>query len=613
MELMRRLAHLKSSRKWVTVRLLPKVNLRLTAALATLVVLTGALPVAIIVATGKVVGSIPTALGQGLDTKAGHRALWALASLGFGFVALQAASAARAAAGSVLGWQLNRRLEQRVMTVVATPAGIGHLEDPAALERIAAARDVVFAGYRPCDAVPAMAARASSWVQATGAAAVLATYRWWLATLVLGAWAWRARVAKRWHARGMTTIGVNAPALRRGEYLRDLVVTPSAAKEVRVFGLTGWLTGRYRVGSTALLESAAAERRQARTPGLASTLVTIGATAVAYLLVGLSAARRDIGLDGLALYATAIAGIQVIVHVGLDNIMLEFGTVPVPAALDLADGIDARTVGGDGVGESPPVDAPQRDVRFEDVCFRYPGADHEALTHLDLTLPASRSVAIVGANGAGKTTLVKLLCRFYEPDAGVITVDGQPLRAFDAGAWQRQVAAVFQDFVRYPVTARDNIGFGAPGQATDHAALEDAARRAGAFETLASLPQGLETSLAPGHVDGTDLSGGQWQRVVLARALFAAACGARVLVLDEPAANLDARGEAELYERFLDITRGVTTVVISHRFSTARQADLIYVLDQGRVVEQGGHEELMAADGLYASMFKVQADRLLGP
>jgi len=603
-----RLAHLRTSPKWITLRLLPSVNGRLTAALGMLVALTAILPVGVMLSTGEVVGSIPRAIGEGLDSVAGQQALAGLGALGLCFLALQAASAARAALGAALGWQLNRSLEQRIMAAVARPAGVGHLEDPATLDQIGAARDVVFGGYRPCDAVPAMATRTSAWLQATAAAVVLATYRWWLALLVFAAWAWRAQVAKHQHAQSVTTIGVKAPAVRRSEYLRDLALTPPAAKEVRVFGLTDWLVDRFRAEMSTVLERAASERERRKGLWWATMLVTTAVTLLAYAIVGVSAAQGDLGLHGLALYATAIAGIQPIVHLGVDNFLVEFGTLPVIAVAALEAAMESSAA----PGAPPPADAPRDAVRFEDVTFRYPGATQNALRHLDLSLPSGRSVAIVGANGAGKTTLVKLLCRFYEPDAGRITVDGQDLSAFDPGAWQRHVAAVFQDFVRYPVSARDNIAFGAVAHVADAAKVEAAARRAGVVDTLASLPHGLETVLAAHRTDGVDLSGGQWQRVVLARALFAASAGARVLVLDEPAANLDARGEAELYERFLDITRGVTTVVISHRFSTVRRADIIYVLEHGRVIEEGSHDELMQAGGRYARMFRIQAARLTG-
>jgi ATP-binding cassette, subfamily B, bacterial len=223
--------------------------------------------------------------------------------------------------------------------------------------------------------------------------------------------------------------------------------------------------------------------------------------------------------------------------------------------------------------------------------------------------PAGRSLAVVGANGAGKTTLVKLLCGLYEPTAGRIEVDGQDLAEIDPMAWQERLAAIFQDFSRYALTARENVTLGAP---LDDAALQRAATRAGALPVIDRLPNGWETVLSRQFTGGDDLSGGQWQRVALVRALYAVERGARVLVLDEPAANLDVRAEAELYDRFLDLTAGLTTIVISHRFSTVRRADRIVVLDGGRIAESGSHDELLALGGRYAHMFRLQADRFAG-
>ena len=232
---------------------------------------------------------------------------------------------------------------------------------------------------------------------------------------------------------------------------------------------------------------------------------------------------------------------------------------------------------------------------------------------LDLELTAGQSLALVGANGAGKTTLVTLLARLREPTAGRITVDGTDLRDLDARAWQRQVAVVNQDFGRYPLSARENIAFRdltADGLADlDEDALERAAAQAGALEFIRALPHGWDTVCAPGYHDGTDLSGGQWQRIALARALYAAARGARVLVLDEPTAQLDIRAEAAFYNRFLELTSGLTTMLISHRFATVRRAERIAVLDQGRITELGSHDELVAAAGSYAEMFAMQAAR----
>ena len=222
------------------------------------------------------------------------------------------------------------------------------------------------------------------------------------------------------------------------------------------------------------------------------------------------------------------------------------------------------------------------------------------LDGLDLTIPAGRSLAVVGLNGAGKTTLVKLLCRLYDPTSGTIEVDGVDIRRLDLDSWRSRVTAVFQDFVRYELSLRDNV---APRGAPDEV-IESALSAAGAAG-LADPDQ----VLARGYDGGTDLSGGQWQRIALARALCAVRQGAGVVILDEPTAQLDVRGEAEIFDRILTETRGCTTIIISHRFSTVRHADRICVLESGRVVELGTHEDLMAAGGRYREMFDLQASR----
>ena len=232
-----------------------------------------------------------------------------------------------------------------------------------------------------------------------------------------------------------------------------------------------------------------------------------------------------------------------------------------------------------------------------------------ALQEVSLSVDRGETVCIIGANGAGKTTLVKLLCRLYEPTAGRLTVDGSDLAGVDHAAWRGRVAAIFQDFARYQLSARENVAMGAPHLAGDTERLREAARRAGALGVIEGLPRGWETVLSRAYTGGVDLSGGEWQRIALARALFAVEGGARILILDEPTAHLDVRAEAEIYDRFLELTAGLTTVVISHRFSTVRRANRIVVLEEGRVVEQGTHDQLVAAHGQYARLFRLQAER----
>jgi ABC-type multidrug transport system fused ATPase/permease subunit len=242
---------------------------------------------------------------------------------------------------------------------------------------------------------------------------------------------------------------------------------------------------------------------------------------------------------------------------------------------------------------------PARAIRFRNLTFAYPGGK-PVLQELDLVIPAGASLAIVGQNGAGKTTLAKLLCRLYDPQAGAIEIDGIDVRQLDLASWRSRLTAVFQDFIRFDLPLRDNVApAGAPA-----AAVQAALQSAGAADLAP-----LDTVLARGYEGGTDLSGGQWQRIALARALCAVHVGKSVVLLDEPTAQLDVRGEAEIFDRVLTASRHCTTILISHRFSTVRHADRICVLEHGKVIELGTHDELMAKGGRYRTMFDLQAQR----
>jgi ATP-binding cassette subfamily B protein len=243
------------------------------------------------------------------------------------------------------------------------------------------------------------------------------------------------------------------------------------------------------------------------------------------------------------------------------------------------------------------------------VSFSYPGSERLVLDGLDLELPVGRCTAIVGVNGAGKTTLVKLLTRLHDPTAGRITADGIAIDDFDVRAWRRQVSVIFQDFVRYELTAADNIALGAAYAPRDETAVRRAAERAGALGAFSEHPQGLATMLGRGYEGGVDLSGGQWQRLAIARSLYALSAGAKLLVLDEPTSALDVRAEAAFFDSFVELTRGVTSILISHRFSSVRRADNIVVIEGGRVIEQGDHDELLAAGRTYSRLFNLQAER----
>jgi ABC-type multidrug transport system fused ATPase/permease subunit len=365
-----------------------------------------------------------------------------------------------------------------------------------------------------------------------------------------------------------------------------------------MFGLAGWTVERFIARRNRLFElQYRATRLREKSVVWCVIIVSVGNAAV-FGALGISANAGDVPLDRLVVYAQVALGVSLIAFGGL-NWALDGASAPVAAVARLGPAM--APLGSLALGHEPAADLGRQEIAFRDVSFGYPGNEHAVLAGLDLTVPAGTSLAIVGQNGAGKTTLAKLLCRLYDPTAGSIMVDGVDLRDIEVAGWRNRVAAVFQDFVRFELSMRENVD--PAGEASDddiRAALADAG--------AAQLTE-LDTPLAKGYAGGTDLSGGQWQRVALARALCAVRRGAGLVLLDEPTAQLDVRGEAEVFDKVLQATRRVTTILISHRFSTVRHADRICVLEHGRVIELGNHEELMARGGRYQTMFELQAKR----
>jgi ATP-binding cassette subfamily B protein len=475
---------------------------------------------------------------------------------------------------------------------------MGHLEDPALAGDLTAARDFDLGMTGPPLSI-AMDFIADGLVALVGglaAAVVLAGFAWWAPLLLGGAWLathWLLRESSVWRDRATEEV---RSAQRDADYTYRLAVDPPAAKELRLFGLADWTVERFTAHRRRLHELQYRATRLRERPLVWSVALVVAANLVVFWALADAAATGRLDLDRVVVFAQVAIGTSAIAFGGL-NWALDGAAAPVAASLRVTPAMAAAGALHPG---SRPADAmPVSGIRFRGLRFAYPGGS-PVLDGLDLDIPAGTSLAIVGQNGAGKTTLAKLLCRLYDPQAGAVEVDGVDLRELDLDRWRARLAAVFQDFIRFELPLRDNVAPTGADDDTIHAALT-----AAGAGTLAAL----DTVLARGYRGGIDLSGGQWQRVALARALCAVRLGAGVVILDEPTAQLDVRGEAEIFERLLAATRHCTTILISHRFSTVRHADRICVLEGGRVVELGSHAELMALGGRYRTMFDLQASR----
>ncbi len=588
------------------VRLHPAAGRLLTVSLAALVVVSPLFSLTLTVAGGQLVGAVPDAVADGLDSADGRRLVVILGVLGVAFIASYAAAGTRDVLAWVAGRRVDRHLKGRILDATLVPPGVAHLEDPEILDKVAITR-AVDTGMTPGVAFAGGVGVAVNRLAVLPSIGLLGAFRWWLPVLVGAALVWMRKVMRRHILTSVSARMSESGNLRRASYFVDLALRPAAAKETRVFGLGPWVADRYRSSYLAAMAVVWRDRAAGQRRLVAPLLTVLAATTAGYLVIVRGAVGGEVDLAGLTILMTAMGGLRGILALGNEDVMLEQGVAILPTFAEVEALMAARREAI--AGDLPAVGLPRRSVRFEGVCFRYPGSERDVYAGLDLEIRAGQSLAVVGVNGAGKTTLVKLLARLHDPTEGRITVDGAPLDAIDPDAWQRRVAAIFQDFTRYELTARDNVAFGSLALAGDHEALRQAAEQAGALSIIEALPDGWDTPLSRRFTDGVDLSGGQWQRVALARALLAVRGGAGILVLDEPTANLDVRAEAELYDRFLELTRGVTTIVISHRFSTVRRADRIVVLDGGRVTEDGTHDDLMALGGTYARMFDLQAAR----
>jgi ATP-binding cassette subfamily B protein len=579
---------LRQRKEWTFFGVLPKADRMLAVAWWAVLVIRGVLPALFAIAMGVLISAV----------QRGDSLVNPLALVGTAFVLLQILAPIQTAISSNLGDRTAAWLYDRLTWACVRPPGIGHLEDPSLTNDLTVARDfdTGMTGPPLSISLDFIAGGLVEMVGGVTSVLVLAAYSWWAPLLLGGAWLathWLLRESGVWRDRNTEEV---RSAQRDADYAYRLAVDAPASKELRLFGLADWTIARFVSRRTRLHDLQYHATRLRERPVAWSMLIVTVANVAVFWALGRDVMSGRIDLGQVVMFAQCAIGASMIAFGGL-NWALDGAAAPVTAVLKLQSAM--APAGALRSGDRDAAGSPSREVRFRNVTFAYPGGAL-VLDNFDLTIPAGSSLAIVGQNGAGKTTLAKLLCRLYDPQSGAIEIDGIDVRQFDLASWRSRLTAVFQDFTRFELPLRDNI---APAGAPD-AEIRAAIEAAGAAR-LAKL----DTVLARGYAGGTDLSGGQWQRVALARALCAVYLGAGLVLLDEPTAQLDVRGEAEIFDRILAATRHCTTILISHRFSTVRHADRICVVEHGRVIELGTHDELMAMNGRYRTMFDLQAQR----
>jgi len=582
---------LRESQRVVFFATLYRASPLLTITWWALLLVSGTAPTVFAVATGFVI----RAVDQGNDLAP------PLTLLGVTFVLMQVLAPLHSAVGMLLGRQTSSWMNDRLLGTTTEPPGLAHLENADLANDLTMARDfdLGITGPPLFISIGFIAQGLSRLVSGITAALVLFAFTWWAPFALGGAWAATHRLLREsgvWKDRNTEPV---RDAQRHADYAYRLAVDAPAAKEVRLFGLADWVVERFVSRREQLFELQWQATRLREQSVLSSVVVVTAANGLVFWRLTDALINNRIDLGSGAIFLVAAITTSAIAFGGL-TWALDASSAPAAAVERLGP---AMTKAGALVqGSEPAAGMPEDGIRLNDVAFTYPTGSAPVFEGLDLHIEAGTSVAIVGQNGAGKTTLAKLLCRFYDPTNGAIEIDGHDLRGLDLEQWRSQVVAVFQDFVRYEKSLRFNV---APRGAPDEVIL-GALADAGAGDL-----RDLDTILAKGYPGGTELSGGQWQRVALARALCGVRLGAGLILLDEPTAQLDVRGEAEIFSRLIDATNHCTSILISHRFSTVRQADRIVVVENGRVIEDGSHDELIALVGRYQTMYELQASRFV--
>jgi len=571
-------------------------NRALTLALALLTLIAGILPASVAYVGALIVDAVVAAIraGGGEATRVAQLVVLE----GILVAAIAAAQRGLSLCQSLLRAQLGQRVNVMILEKALT-LELQHFEDSEFYDKLTRARRE--ASTRPLSLVTRTFGLVQNGISLVSYGVLLARFSPWAVAVLLLAGLPAFVAEAKFSGDAFRLFRWRSPETRMQIYLETVIAREDHAKEVKLYGLGPRLLERYRDIFRRLYREDRALTMRRDAWGFALGLIATAALYGAYAWIAVTAVRRIITLGQMTMYIALFRQGQAAVSAMLaavggmyeDNLYLSTlyeyleTNVPQPA--------------GTAVRGPHPEDG----VRFEDVSFSYPGAEEPALEHVTLHLTPGTSLALVGENGSGKTTLIKLLTRLYAPTAGRILLDGQDLAQWDEGALRERIGVIFQDFARYQMLVGENVGAGDERFFEDEARWRTAADKGRASEFIETLPLGYRTQLGKWFRDGRELSGGQWQKIALSRAFMR--IRADILVLDEPTAAMDAQAEAEVFEHFRQLARERITILISHRFSTVRMADQIAVLNRGRIVERGSHEELMQLNGRYAHLFTLQA------